>query len=107
MIRAIDVLGNVAEANFYSSYGFNTVRDQVERLAASLSKQIENITSSQSSNGLDTKVLVDEVVSRLQPMLERDTISMPVTIAIALSTIALIVSIAAVYISYRRAVVRK
>jgi len=104
-IRAIDVLGNVAEANFYASYGFNTVRDQVDRLATSLSRQIENIST--QSDGSDVKMLVDEVVSRLQPMLERDTISQSLMTAIALSTAALIISIIAIYVSYRRGVSRK
>ena len=65
LIRAIDVLGNVAEATYYTSFGFNNVNDQLKRLEERMSSRIEEGLKSMPRE-VDVGKLADEVKSKIE-----------------------------------------
>mgnify|MGYP001773185570 CR=1 FL=1 len=100
-VRAIDVLGNVAEANYYASFGFNTVKDNVDRLSSNVDAKLREILSNLGPSTLDSGKIVDDVVSRLQPLLERNDNTQLISAVLAISIAAIAVSSFAMVYSMR------
>ncbi|GBC69255.1 hypothetical protein HRbin01_00951 [archaeon HR01] len=100
-VRAIDVLGNVAEANYYASFGFNTVKDNVDRLSSNVDSKLREILSNLGPSTLDSGKIVDDVVSRLQPLLERNDNTQLISAVLAISIAAIAVSSLAIVYSMR------
>ncbi|HID04294.1 MAG TPA: hypothetical protein EYP20_00660 [Aigarchaeota archaeon] len=98
-VRAIDVLGNVATANFYTSFGFNTVEEVIDTLADELQSRLERLNT--TAPQLTPDEIADILASRIKPMVtsqpkeEQQNISMIVSIAAAiLAASAIILAVA-------------
>jgi len=99
LVRAIDVLGNVAEANYYASFGFNTVRDQVDKTASELKaklSELEQKVGVGERQAINQTELVRLILSRLEPALSRSPQQVADSISVALAAAALVLSSVAV-----------
>ena len=102
-VRAIDVLGNVATANFYTSFGFNTVEQNINTITEEIqSKLLQlNVTTPQ----LSPEEIADIVVAKLKPILtaEQPTATNPQNIdnttVMLVAAIATVLAAAAIILS--------
>ncbi len=104
-IRAIDVLGNVATANYYSTFGFNTIEDRIDSVIKEMAGKLESIKpdNPQAANITVSKI-VDEVVKRIEPLLasRQEPRDSGITPAFIISIAAMVIALAALFIATTR-----
>ncbi|MDW8063142.1 MAG: sialidase family protein [Candidatus Caldarchaeum sp.] len=101
LIRAIDVLGNVAEATYYTSFGFNNVLDQLRTVREDTSKKLDEMMKKLPSQ-VDVDKLADAVAERLKPELSRSGSNQMGDMAFGLAIVAVAAAVAAFAIAARR-----
>jgi len=100
LIRAIDVLGNVAEATYYTSFGFNNVNDQLRRLEERMSSRIDELLKSIPGE-VDVEKLADEVAARLRPSMQSGSNQLA-EIALGIAIVAVAASVSGALLSRRK-----
>jgi len=101
LIRAIDVLGNVAEATYYTSFGFNTVEEQIRTLREEMNRKIDQITNNMPKS-VDAEQISEAVAERLKREINMSSTNMVTDIALGLSIVALAAAVAVLLINARR-----
>jgi hypothetical protein len=100
LIRAIDVLGNVAEATYYTSFGFNNVNEQLKSLEEKMSRRIDEELKSMPGE-VDVGRLADEVAARLRPTTQSSSNQLA-EIALGISIVAVAAAVAGILLSRRK-----
>jgi hypothetical protein len=100
LIRAIDVLGNVAEATYYTSFGFNNVNEQLKSLEEKMSGRIDEVLKSMPGE-VDVGRLADEVAARLRPTTQSSSNQLA-EIALGISIVAVAAAVAGILLSRRK-----
>ncbi|MDW7977946.1 MAG: sialidase family protein [Candidatus Caldarchaeum sp.] len=101
LIRAIDVLGNVAESTYYTSFGFNNIRDQLNTVSDTLSRRIDQIQQA-IPKPVDVEALAEQVAKRLEPLLNQGQPNQMAEIALGIAVVAVAVAAGAVILSNRK-----
>ncbi|MDJ0273115.1 MAG: exo-alpha-sialidase [Aigarchaeota archaeon] len=101
LIRAIDVLGNVAEATYYTSFGFNNINDQLRAARDEVIKSVEEKLSTLTPS-IEVDKLADAVAERLKPQLSQTSSSPILDIVLGLAIVALAAALVSLAISARR-----
>ncbi|MEM4154112.1 MAG: hypothetical protein QXW52_04760, partial [Candidatus Caldarchaeum sp.] len=100
-IRAIDVLGNVAESTYYTSFGFNNIRDQISAVNEQLSRRIDQVQQAMPRE-VDVNRLADLVAERLKPSVAQGSSNQMAEIALGIAVVAVAVAAGAIVLSSRR-----
>ncbi|MCS7133960.1 MAG: exo-alpha-sialidase [Candidatus Caldarchaeum sp.] len=101
LIRAIDVLGNVAEATYYTSFGFNNVQDQIRAVREDSVKKLEEILRNLPKD-VDVNKIADLVAERLKPELNRQSSNTMGEMALGIAIVAVAAAALAFVASLRR-----
>ncbi|MEM4281999.1 MAG: sialidase family protein [Candidatus Caldarchaeum sp.] len=101
LVRAIDVLGNVAEATYYTSFGFNNINEQLRRSGEETAKKLEEILKA-IPEGVDVEKLVDRIAARLKPELAKNNSSQMAEIALGVAVVAVAAAVGGIILSNRR-----
>ncbi|MEM4189219.1 MAG: hypothetical protein QW544_01715, partial [Candidatus Caldarchaeum sp.] len=100
LIRAIDVLGNVAESTYYTSFGFNNINEQLRLTGEETAKKLEEILKA-IPEGVDVDKLADSVAARLKPELSKNTSNQMAEIALGVAVVAVAAAVASILLSNR------
>ena len=90
-VRAIDVLGNVATANYYTSFGFNNIQEDLRNIGEIIDSKLKEIKQLNGTTTLSTDELADLVAQRIQPLIKQEEQST----AFIIASVALIMAVVA------------
>ncbi len=101
LIRAIDVLGNVAEATYYTTFGFNNINEQLRLVSEDTMRRLDEILKALPGD-VNVEALADAVAARLRPLLQRNITNQMAEVALGLAIVALSVAVAGFILSSRK-----
>jgi hypothetical protein len=90
----------VAEATYYTSFGFNNVNEQLKRLEEKMSRRIDEELKSMHGE-VDVGRLADEVTARLRPTMQSSSNQLA-EIALGISIVAVAAAVAGILLSRRK-----
>ena len=99
VVRVVDILGNSAEATFYTEVGFNTLLNELQERLTDITEKISSLeTSKNMTEELDTleKVLTENIEAKISTMMNL------LWATLILCVLATVLSISAIVITLRK-----